>query len=47
MMESFIYSKLDASKPEDRDLVEKAWAQKEGIEVDGKNLPYEDGWYFL
>ena len=49
MMESFNYTKLDASKPEDRELVEQAWVQKEGtsIKVDGKDMPYSDGSYCL
>ena len=49
MMESFNYAKLDASKPEDKKLVELAWAQKEGssIEVDGEDKLWYDGVYFL
>ena len=45
MMESFTYTKLDASKPEDKEILEKAWVQKKtsSIEVDGKNIEYYDG----
>ena len=45
MMESFNYTKLDVSKPEDKASVEQAWVQKEGssIEIDGKKILLQDG----
>ena len=49
MFESYKYTKLDASKPEDKKVVEDEWVQSDDIylELDGKKLPYLNGkWYF-
>ena len=48
MVESYKYTRLDASKPEDRKIIEDEWAQneKKSTDVDGKKLPYWDGKYF-
>ena len=48
MIDSYKYTRLDASKPEDRKIVEDEWIQKATyVEVDGKKLPYWDGKFFL
>ncbi|KKZ61276.1 elongation factor 1-gamma [[Emmonsia] crescens] len=41
--ESYSFTKLDASKPEDRKFVEDQWAQDVSITVDGKEYVWADG----
>lgn len=44
--ESYTFTKLDASKPEDRQFVEDAWGWEKGTTVDGKDWPLADGKVF-
>ena len=44
MAESFTFTKLDVSKPEDKKFVEDKWSQDAGTkDDDGKEIPYYDG----
>ncbi|EAS37345.3 elongation factor 1 gamma domain-containing protein [Coccidioides immitis RS] len=44
--ESYSFTKLDASKPEDRQFVEDQWAQDKPIVVDGKSYECAEGKVF-
>ncbi|EEH16807.1 hypothetical protein PABG_06894 [Paracoccidioides brasiliensis Pb03] len=44
--ESYTFTKLDASKPEDRKFIENQWAQDVSTTVDGKEYEWADGRVF-
>lgn len=44
--ESYEFTKLDPSKPEDKAFVEDMWAWDKPIEVDGKTYEWADGKVF-
>lgn len=44
--ESYSFTKLDASKPEDKKFVEEQWVQEEPITVDGKTYEWAEGKVF-
>lgn len=44
--ESYKFSKLDASKPEDKEFVENMWTWEKGVEVNGKMYEHADGKVF-
>lgn len=44
--ESYEFTKLDASKPEDKAFVEDQWSWDKPIEVNGKEYPWADGKVF-
>lgn len=44
--ESYEFTKLDASKPEDKAFVEDQWAWDKPIEVNGKKYDWADGKVF-
>lgn len=41
--ESYEFTKLDVSKPEDKALVEDLWSWDKPVEIDGKIKPFSDG----
>lgn len=41
--ESYSFTKLDSSKPEDRKFVEEQWVQENPITVDGKTYEWAEG----
>ncbi|KAL9095550.1 MAG: hypothetical protein Q9163_006500, partial [Psora crenata] len=44
--ESYTFTKLDANKPEDKEVVESMWSWDRPIEVDGKKYEWADGKVF-
>jgi len=44
--ESYTFTKLDPTKPEDRQFVEDSWGWEKGTTVDGKDWPLADGKVF-
>ena len=44
--ESFEFTKLDPSKPEDKEFLNDQWAWDKPIVVDGKEYPWADGKVF-
>ncbi|KAL9128660.1 MAG: hypothetical protein Q9217_002688, partial [Psora testacea] len=44
--ESYEFTKLDATKPEDKKFVESMWSMEEPIEVNGKKYEWADGKVF-
>ena len=44
--ESYEFSKLDASQPEDKAFVENMWLWEDGVEVKGKKYEWADGKVF-
>ncbi len=44
--ESYEFTKLDPSKPEDKELLENEWSWDKPIEVDGKTYEWADGKVF-
>ena len=44
--ESYEFTKLDATKPEDKAYVEDQWSWDKGIEAKGRTYPHADGKVF-
>jgi len=44
--ESYEFTKLDPSKPEEKEFVENQWAWDKPIEVNGKTYEWADGKVF-
>ena len=44
--ESYKFTKLDATKPEDKEFLENMWSWEKGIEANGKTYEHADGKVF-
>lgn len=44
--ESYEFTKLDATKPEDREFVNEQWTWEKPVTVGGKTYPWADGKVF-
>jgi len=44
--ESYVFTKLDPSKAEDKEFVDDQWSWDKPIEVDGKKYEWADGKVF-
>ena len=45
-MESYSFTKLDPTKPEDKEFVDNMWAWDKPVEVNGKTMEFADGKVF-